>query len=349
MAKNNNIIEINGKRYDAKTGALLAIHSKPTHLEPKTTANKKPPATKKPSMHDVIRHPAKPAAAHQPTPSKTLMRQAVKKPSPAPKQKLKAQGPSDLSTHASLAEVVVNKSAKSLDKKKLAKASTIPKSHLITHFSATTSDVNSPEPSPTSTKTEMSPPIPISHSAKSAKLKPQTTSELLEHAVNNAKSHEEPAPKLHRRGKRRTRAAIASAVAIALFAFVGYQELPTLKFNMASAKAGFGATMPSYKPAGYSLNKLSYSSGVIATKFTSNSDDRSYTLTQKTSNWNSQALKENFVVKTSSNYQVVETGGQTIYLYGSHNATWVNGGVWYIVQGNDTLTNRQLVEIAKSI
>lgn len=348
MAKNNNIIEINGKKYDAKTGAILSGHAHTDQVKPQANHNPKA-AIKKPTMHDVVRHPAKAAAPHKPKPSKTLMRHAVKKPSvSATKPKIKAQGPSDLALQDSLAEVVVSKSAKRLDTKKLAKASKVPKSHLITHFSAITSDINSPEPplqqveaAPLSSKTTVT--------AKSKKPKPQTTSELLEHAVLNANSHEEPAPKVHRRHKRRTRAAIASATAVALFAFVGYQELPTLKFNMASAKAGFGASMPSYKPAGYSLNKLSYTTGVVATKFNSNSDSRSYTLTQKVSSWDSRALKENFVLKTSSDHQAVQTGGQTIYLYGESNATWVNGGVWYILQGNDTLTNKQLIEIAKSI
>lgn len=278
------------------------------------------------------------------------MRHAVKKPSlTTTKPKLKAQGPSDLALQDSLAEVVVSKSAKRIDTKKLAKASKVPKSHLITHFSSITSDINSPEPPPVPVESTPSSSKPAAATPRTKKTKAQTTSELLKHAVLNAKSHEEPAPKVYRRYKRRTRAAIASATAIALIGFVGYQELPTLKFNMAAAKAGISASMPSYKPAGYSLNKLSYTTGVVATRFNSNSDDRSYTLTQKASSWDSQALKQSFVLKTSSSHQVVQTGGQTIYLYGDGNATWVNGGVWYILQGNNTLTNKQLVEIAKSI
>ncbi len=347
MAKNNNIIEINGKRYDAKTGAMLTPAGHLTHAEPVKQSSLKTPA-KKPSMHDVVRHKAKPAAPHKPKSSQTLMRHAVKKPSASTKPALKAQGPSDLALHDSLANVVVSKSAKRVDSKKLAHASKVPQSHLITHFSPITSDANSPEPVKAAvpqSSAELKPHV----TSKATKRMPQTTSQLLEQAVINAKSHEEPAPKIKRQSKRRTRAAIASATALLLFAFVGYQELPTLKFNMATARAGFGATMPTYKPTGYSMDKLSYSSGVIATKFASNSDERSYTVTQKTSTWNSQALKENFVQRTSSNSQSVEVSGQTVYLYGNGNATWMNGGIWYIVQSNGALSNKQLIEIAKSI
>lgn len=343
MSKNNNIIDINGKRYDAKTGKLLTA----SVSEAKVTkpAQNMTSSINKPSMHDVVRQPAKSASAHKPIPSKTLMRHAVKKPSKPAKKTIKAQGPSYALDKAPLGDVVVSKSVKSLDHKKLQHAAKIPKSGLITHFSAITSDANLQADSTPLPQTK-----PIPQTPPPAKTKPQTTSELLEHAIRQANSHEQPpADKPHSRHKRRVRASIASAMAVMLLAFVGYQEIPNLRLNLASAKAGFNASMPSYKPAGYGLGQLSYSPGVVATKFTSNSDERSYTLTQKTSAWNSQALRDNFVTNTSHSYQTVETGGRTIFIYGNGSATWVNGGVWYIIQSDGSLTSHQLVELAKSI
>ena len=55
-----------------------------------------------------------------------------------------------------------------------------------------------------------------------------------------------------------------------------------------------------------------------------------------------------FVAPTDPNYQVVVGGGRTVYLYGSRNATWVNNGLWYVLQGNDSLSNQQLVQLATS-
>lgn len=324
---------------------MLSTHTKEsTPPAPHTTEMKPDPKPK--SMHDVARHPAKSAEAHKPKPSKTLMRHAVKKPAAGhAKPKLRVQGPSDVALSDSLASVEIKKSVKKVDHTKFAKASRVPKSSLIAHFGEVTSDANSPIPSPEPVKEA---PVKPALSTTRNKSRAKTTAELLDHAIEQANSHEQPALKTKKRSKR-PKMALVSVTAVALLAFVGYQELPKLQFNLAAAKAGFGASLPSYQPAGYSVGKLSYSPGVIATKFKSNSDQRSYTLTQKTSSWNSQALKENFVLNTTDKYQVVETGGRTIYLYGNGNATWVNGGVWYIIQSNDSLSNQQLVDVAKSI
>ncbi|HEY5152710.1 MAG TPA: hypothetical protein VII55_01925, partial [Candidatus Saccharimonadales bacterium] len=82
MSKTNNTIEINGKRYDAKTGALLD-----------SAAVERPVAhTSKPSAAIVKRSAAKPSVSHAPSPSRTLMRKAVKKPDPSLKRWHKAQG-----------------------------------------------------------------------------------------------------------------------------------------------------------------------------------------------------------------------------------------------------------------
>lgn len=340
MAKNNNIIDINGKRYDARTGAVLS------HSHTKDTKPKMKPAVSKPTMHDVVRHPAKSAAHHQPIPSKTLMRHAVKKPSPAPKSGIKAHGPTEGLVEKSLANIVVSKSAKSLDPKRLQHAKKVSKSHLITHFSDITSDASAVDSALPAKPLVASRPGAIPASGKT--IKPSTTAELLEHAIQQASSHLEAEPVKPRR-KHKTRTTLAAASAVLLIAFVGYQEMPSLKLNIASARAGFSADLPNYRPAGYSLGQLSYSPGIVATKFNSNSDQRSYTITQKTSSWDSQALKENFVTSTSQDFQAVESAGCTVYLYGNGNATWVNGGVWYIVSSGGSLTNQQLVQLATSI
>lgn len=348
VGKNNNIIEINGNRYDARTGVLLSSHAHESnnHVPKEPQAVELKSTSKSKTMHDVVRQPAKKAETHKPKPSKTLMRHAVKKPVPGQtKPKIKAQGPNDITFKDPLAAVEIKKSANNVDHKKLAKAARVPKSHLIAHFGKITSDINSPNPSPNPMPKQ---PAQAPKAPSAPKSKPKTTAELLDHAVMQANSHEQPANKTKKPRKHR-RMALASMTAVILLSFVGYQELPKLQFNLAAAKAGFGASLPTYQPAGYSVGELNYSPGVIATKFNSNSDQRTYTLTQKTSTWNSQALKENFVLHKTDKFQVVETAGQTIFLYGNGSATWVNGGVWYIIQSNGSLNEQQLVDIAKSL
>jgi len=42
-------------------------------------------------------------------------------------------------------------------------------------------------------------------------------------------------------------------------------------------------------------------------------------------------------------------GGRTIFLHGSSDADWVEGGVWYSISGNANLNTEQLIKIAGSI
>jgi hypothetical protein len=107
--------------------------------------------------------------------------------------------------------------------------------------------------------------------------------------------------------------------------------------------------MPGYKPDGFKLDQMDYSTGVAAIHFASNSDERSFALTEKQSDLDSAGLRDSFVTSEQQPYQTIETAGRTVYLYGEHNATWVSGGVWYQLRGAGALSDHQLVEIAKSL
>jgi hypothetical protein len=347
VGKNNNIIEINGIKYDAKTGAAMpranGHHATPAKQPLQT-------AVKRPTMSDVVRNPASHAAARAPKPSSTLMRHSVKKPSPTPRKHSKAQGHTTAVTTPTGSKPLVKQSINRVDDNLLLKAKRFPQSKLIQHFSQVTSDSNkfaaiSP-PAPLSTS-PVSPNRPAQAQRK-APSKPQTTAELLDHALRHATSHEQ---KDHAKPKKKRGLKIASTAALLLVVLgvVISQQIPNVKLHMASAAAGFHASLPDYKPAGYRLSRMDSNSGVVATTFQSNSDQRQYTLTQKTSNWDSQALLDNFVAGHDKKYKVVEAAGRTVYIYGDHNATWVNAGIWYIVQSDGSLTNKQLSDLASSL
>ena len=323
VRKNNNIIEINGKRYDANTGSLLDG----VHRPARTIAR---------------------SAAHHPESSKTLMRHAVKKPKAGTKSSSKA-----VATKRTTAEIVVSKSVKQLDPKRLQHAKQVHKSKLISRFGATVPT------NPQITTYDQLAASKVSHARKHAAAshrpashKATTTADLLEKALQNATSHEQPAIKNPKLGRTKRGVGIGAAIVLAVttLGLVTAQNLPNARLQMASAKAGFDASLPTYKPAGYSLGKLNYSEGVVATQFNSNSnDDRGYTITQKKTSWDSAALRDVFVKTTDANYETIETAGRTIYIYGKHNATWVNSGIWYQIQSNGSLGNRQLINLASSL
>lgn len=341
VGKNNNIIEINGKKYDAKTGELLSVsksHTKTHTVKPKTSISKPVTHIKSTSMKDVVRKPGKQINHHPHKASKTLMRNSVKKPSTPLKRHVKAQGPSEV-------PATIFKKASSSQKKAVNNIAVRHKNPLIQHFAPI--EPTSIQPvalKPIVENSKITSPAP----SRNNKSKSKTTSELLENAIKNATSHEQKPHKIKKSRKKQV-SALMAVISVMLIGFVGYQEMPNIKLELASAKAGFSASLPGYKPAGYSVGDINYSSGVVATTFNSNSDQRAYTLTQKTSNWDSRALLDNFVKPNSDKYETIYSSGNTIYIYGDSNATWINGGVWYIVQSNGSLTNAQLAEIAKTL
>ena len=164
-----------------------------------------------------------------------------------------------------------------------------------------------------------------------------------------ATSHQQPAVKSRRsRAKHHAGVGGVVAVSVALMALVFGHNLGNAGLQSASAQAGFHASLPGDLPAGFSQHKLDSGPGVVAIDFRSNSDDRGYSITQKASAWNSTDLRQAFVAPADSQYQTVASAGKTIYLYGQQNATWIKDGVWYLVQTEGVLSDRQLIQLATS-
>lgn len=143
----------------------------------------------------------------------------------------------------------------------------------------------------------------------------------------------------------------ASLAALLIAGYVAYLNVPSISMRVAANRAGFAATMPSYKPSGYSLSgPIAYSPGQVSINFASNTDDRTFTLSQKPTTWDSTALLENLVNKESEDYTTYQDRGLTIYVYGEGSAAWVNGGKLYEVSGkNSYLETDQILQIATSV
>ncbi|MDB5169452.1 MAG: uncharacterized protein JWO41_808 [Candidatus Saccharibacteria bacterium] len=347
MTAQKNTIKINGQHYDTSTGDAIAVTvKKASGKAPAIT----PVTIKKPIM-DVKRASPRHTAAHKPESGKTLMRQAVKKPAPV-KSAVKSKSKPTHST-----PIVINSSTPAVSPEKLKQAQAVPKSQLITHF-ATTSVVpvaNHPHavkpahpPKPAAVIDIKPRPVAVAE--------PLPSADIFQNALRQANSHEQPKvtakhKKQRSKGKRLgMRLATTSLSVLLLAGFVAYQNMSQINIHLAAKKAGFAASLPSYKPSGFSVGAFTYSPGVVNVKYHSNSDQRSYAVTEKTSNWDDQTLREQFVAtKGGDSYEVVQTAGRTIYVYGQKNATWVADGVWYNVQTNGSLSSHQLIELAASI
>lgn len=177
--------------------------------------------------------------------------------------------------------------------------------------------------------------------------------DIFEDALANATSHKQTYKETSARkrgAKRMAKFTTVTLTALLLIAFYGYQNLPNLNMRLASSKAGFSAKMPDYKPSGFSYGKLSYAPGTVTVDFNaSDNSGEQFSLSQKTSSWDSQALLYNFVTTKDKTYQTYERAGRTVYLYGTDAATWVDNGVWYTIDGGGSLNKQELIDVATSI
>ncbi|HEY5442600.1 MAG TPA: hypothetical protein VIJ68_03615 [Candidatus Saccharimonadales bacterium] len=139
MQKHNSIIDINGRRYNAKTGQWVTS-GKGNRVailvtdEPAPLPAPEPPVKRRFTSRRAVHH----QASHQPAASRALMRRAVKKPEPARQHRLKAQANTDTLARKALSKVMTKPSARRLDEKRLQHAKHVPKSHLISRFSEAT-------------------------------------------------------------------------------------------------------------------------------------------------------------------------------------------------------------------
>ena len=184
----------------------------------------------------------------------------------------------------------------------------------------------------------------------------------MEHALDDANAHlrtfEETmvkkVPFLRRVGFKNKAANLATMTAafLLLVGFFGYQNKTLVEMKVAAQQSGVSANLPGYKPAGYAVKGgVQAEPGKVRVSYKSTTDDRGYTLTQQASNWNSTALLANHVTKNHCNtcFQTWQNEGKTVYVYDNSNATWVSGGVWYMVEGNANLSTDQLLKIASSL
>jgi len=398
----NTTIEINGKRYNARTGELLgdstnapvgpAIRHAARQSRtldgfvnaPKTNATTKPAKTtvmqaKAQQPKRVAVSEVKHVAAHKPQHSQTLMRKVVKKPTITVSKKtaIKTQAPSEISAAPKSAAAVPSHklAAHNLDERRLTRAHSHQQSQRISRFTQTQQNhpsaeqrkqlaadhnkpaqhrvaVTSDRPSitrPTQHATAQRPaPARAPRIQAAQPARHHSPSTIFEAAIANARSHEQPKHKVRRKASHRI-IQMASLVAafVAIGGFVAYLNMPNIELHVASARAGFHATLPSYKPTGYALDGgIHASNGIVSANF--KSGDSGYTVQQQESNWDSQTLLDNVVSMASSDHKTYQSQGRTVYIYGD-NAAWVNGGVLYSMKISGSLTSQQVVSIATSM
>lgn len=120
--------------------------------------------------------------------------------------------------------------------------------------------------------------------------------------------------------------------------------------RLAASRAGVPGTLPNYQPSGFGMSgPIQYKAGQITIHYKSRSDSRAFHINQRSSEWDSATLLDQFVATNRRSYQTYQDNGKTIYIYDNDNATWVDGGIWYQIEGNSSLNSDQLLRLAASM
>lgn len=372
MSKRETSIELNGNRYDARSGALLATKGAGASLDgfvissgsalglkPVQAASNPTmasPLGKRPIM-DINRPTGKPIAHHSPKKSQTLIRSAVKKPAPA---SLKRHAKTTTNTQALVGQpsvVLVKKLGHpNVDPRRARRAEVSNRSQHICRYAAQQFAPLATTPVAARTPVASIKPVHASMPAAHAVAAPAVASmDVFERALQRANSHLEPlAARPHRQKRsglaKRLFSIASAALAVLLIAgFIAYQNQANLTMKYAGHKAGFAATLPAYSPNGFSAGKFTYSAGNVKVQYNNASSGQKFALIQNTSSWDSNALLDNYVSNQDSDYRTLQSAGRIIYTYGHNNATWVNGGVWYRINSAGNLTTSELVNLATSM
>ena len=364
MSKTNSVVEVNGNRYDAISGELISKVKKASNHIPRPSGKKMVDGFVLPYAHRsatpntrVSKTASRPkTTAHglhtRHMHSKTLMRKVVKKPS------LSKADSSQKPVRARSQEVSPVRESRARTVMKHAKVNrfgTLPSAAAATTRAAVQPLKPHLKRNASSSKAEIvSPRAPSMITSVSH----QKLERLLDEALVKADAH-----KQMMRGNRSSRLGrvkrlprwlsigFALLILTVLAAAIIWRNLPSVAMHVAAARAHVKAAMPSYTPSGYGFtNPIEYKNGSVTLQYIDKiSGAPGFTLTQKTSNWDSASLAANALPKDVP-VQTSQVNGTTVYVYGTSNdAAWVNHGVLYDLKNKGSLTSDQVMKIVESL
>lgn len=173
---------------------------------------------------------------------------------------------------------------------------------------------------------------------------------LSEASQTTTQSEQNKKPKLHFGFPRIMLALSCAAAAVLAIVYFVNLNMPDISLKVAAMQTGFDASYPSYVPRDFNLSSITSEEGRVVLNFENQSEGIAFSLTEKKSAWDSDALLSNYIKEAyGDNYSVIKEQGLTIYVDGS-NASWVNGGVFFSIKTTSgSLTKKQIKSIAVSL
>jgi len=141
-------------------------------------------------------------------------------------------------------------------------------------------------------------------------------------------------------------------IVLAAIGFISWQKFPQLSVKLAGSRAHISASVPSYKPDGYSLAAPAQAiNGQVLIKYkaAAGAAGEGYAISQAPSEMTSTSLA-NTLAPAGTQMQTSQVGGNTVYIYGSKNdAAWVNNGILYKLDDHANLSSDQIIDIVKGL
>lgn len=340
------VIELNGRRYDAVTGREVAqVLSNPP----------KPQVYARSSVDGIAKRPHPPRKTSQPSSqrtqrSQTLKRSAVSKPHHVHKVTNSSKSPAH--TSKPITQIDSGQQPRhNVPAARLQRVKSIGQNKLIKRFN----DDVSPAVHKHAVRAKQQASSMVQAVSSVVEQPVSQFGQAIEQAATHTTKKIRKTPIRHRVARKlriSPKALNVGTLGVAVLLFVGYfgyQSAPNLSMRVATMRASVDGSLPSYLPTGFSLNRsIAYKPGEITLAYRSNSDERYFQITQSASQWDSEALQQNFVA-SKEQVRTVQDKGKTIYLYDESSATWVDGGVWYRIEGESLLNSDQLSRLANSL
>lgn len=342
-----NVLQMNGKAYDAVTGRRIDGLVPPKKATLKAAATSASPAASKVSAKA---RQTNHAAYRQPQHAQTLMRRAVKKPTTGLKKQLHVH---QAISHAPAQTIAVKHVASHVDSTRLRRAESTEKHAQVSRF-------NPPSVVPVTFTA-----VPVKHAPQDIPgtepptpvVPPPTPTntppDIFEQAIANATHFVDVAEhKTHFKKKARRHALTMTAGVFALLmlgSFLTYQNTPTLQVKVAGVVAGVSTRMPDFKAAGFSYEGVSGSGTKVVYRFKSSLAH--YQLIEQTTNWTGQEMIDqvsSVAANGTPNYTILTVGKRTVYKFNDRHATWVANGTWYQVHGSQPLSDSQLTALVQN-
>ncbi len=180
-----------------------------------------------------------------------------------------------------------------------------------------------------------------------------TSASLFETALKNSISHKSKQISTTRKNKKASKHLIKVATGLAVtLLFIGainYISQPNKEIKSASNVAGFAASMPTYKPTGYSLVKVIQAEyGSVVLNYASNTENSGYYISQVKSDVTDSNI-ENQVLGSNSEKFTTIVGNTKVVIQNGTNASWTQNGILFSLVGDKPLSTQQITNIVASL